>query len=380
MNSFSDTLATMSWDDCRLSIYAKTESDVERALGASQRGRRLSLEDFKALISPAAEPHLEAMAQRSQSLTQQRFGKTMQLYIPLYLSSQCSNICSYCGFSMENKLRRVTLDEGQIDAELAAIKAMGFDHLLLVTGESKNRVGMNYFRQMLPKIKAQFSFVAMEVQPLEEADYAELAALGVDSVLCYQETYNRHRYAEVHLRGAKTNFDYRLQTQDRLGRAGVRKIGLGALLGLDEWRTDSAYVAAHLDYLQRRYWQSSFSISFPRLRPCAGGLAPRSDMSDRQLVQLICAYRLFNPDVELSLSTRESQSFRDAMVSLGVTSMSAFSSTQPGGYADDSAAALEQFVVSDDRRPERVAAAIGRAGYQPIWKDWDRALDVHAQV
>lgn len=365
---FSGVLAGIDWDQVRLSLYAKTAADVERALSRP----KLTLEDFKALLSPAAEAYLEPLAQRSQRLTEQRFGRTMQFYVPLYLSNLCSNICSYCGFSMHNAIRRTTLDEDQVDAEMAAIKAQGFEHLLLVTGESERKVGMDYFRRMLPRIKHQFPHVSMEVQPLAEEEYAELISLGVDAVLVYQETYHPRTYAEHHLKGRKSDFHWRLQTPDRLGRAGVHKIGLGALIGLEDWRTDSFHVAAHVDYLQRRYWRTRYSISFPRIRPCTGGLQPKSVMTDRQLLQLICAYRLFNPDLELSLSTRESPYLRDHLVGLGITTMSAGSHTQPGGYSQATESALEQFTVSDERTAAEVSAAVARRGYQVVWKDWER--------
>ncbi len=367
--SFAQTLAGYNWDEVRLSIASQQAADVERALARSAQGRRLGLEDFMALISPAAESYLEPLAQRSMLLTQQRFGKTMQLYVPLYLSNQCSNICSYCGFSMHNAIRRKTLSLDEVDAEVAAIKALGFDHLLLVTGESERRVGMDYFRQVTPRLRQHFSHLSMEVQPLATEEYAELKQLGVDAVLVYQETYSRLTYAEHHHKGKKCDFDWRLATPERLAQAGINKIGLGALIGLDEWRTDCFMVAAHLNYLERHYWQSRYSVSFPRLRPCTGGLVPKSVMSDKQLVQLICAYRLLNPELELSLSTRESAHFRDQVMPLGITTMSAFSQTQPGGYADPTPA-LEQFVIHDGRRPEQVAEAILARGYQPVWTDW----------
>ena len=362
------------WPRAALSqaIVAKTEADVLRALGRSQQQKKLSLDDFMALISPAAETQLEAMAQQALRLTQQRFGKTVQLYVPLYLSNQCANICTYCGFSMHNAIRRKTLSLPELQRELDAIKALGFDHLLLVTGESERRVGMEYFRTVLPHIRSRFSHLAMEVQPLSTADYRELRQLGVDAVMVYQETYCRQTYAEHHLKGRKADFDWRLETPERLAEAGVNKIGLGALIGLDDWRCDCFSVAAHLSYLEKRYWQTRYSISFPRLRPCTGGVTPKTLISDRQLVQLICAYRLFNPELELSLSTRESAAFRDQVFPLGITSMSAYSRTQPGGYADDTPA-LEQFSIDDARHPQRVAEAIRRRGYQPVWTDWQAA-------
>ncbi|EKQ5902417.1 2-iminoacetate synthase ThiH [Vibrio parahaemolyticus] len=371
--SFYDRFQLLDWDDISMSIYAKTAQDVERALAKPKR----DLEDFKALISPAAEPHLEQMAKLSYSLTRKRFGNTMSLYIPLYLSNLCANACTYCGFSMENRIKRRTLNRDEVEAEIDAIKRMKFDSVLLVTGEHETKVGMNYFREMVPIIKQRFNYLAMEVQPLDQDEYAELKTLGLDAVMVYQETYHPKTYAQHHLRGNKMDFRYRLETPDRLAKAGIDKIGIGALIGLEEWRADCFFAAAHLDYLERTYWQSRYSISFPRLRPCAGnvpasGLQPKSVMTDKQLVQLICAYRLFNPEVELSLSTRESPQFRDNVLPLGITSMSAASKTQPGGYATEEVE-LEQFEISDERSAASVEDMISAKGFAPVWRDWHSA-------
>ncbi|EHH1173224.1 TPA: 2-iminoacetate synthase ThiH [Vibrio parahaemolyticus] len=371
--NFYDRFQQLDWDDISMSIYAKTAQDVERALAKPKR----DLEDFKALISPAAEPYLEQMAKLSYSLTRKRFGNTMSLYIPLYLSNLCANACTYCGFSMENRIKRRTLNRDEVEAEIDAIKRMKFDSVLLVTGEHETKVGMKYFREMVPIIKQRFNYLAMEVQPLDQDEYAELKTLGLDAVMVYQETYHPKTYAQHHLRGNKMDFRYRLETPDRLAKAGIDKIGLGALIGLEEWRTDCFFAAAHLDYLERTYWQSRYSISFPRLRPCAGnvpasGLQPKSVMTDKQLVQLICAYRLFNPEVELSLSTRESPQFRDNVLPLGITSMSAASKTQPGGYATEEVE-LEQFEISDERSAASVEDMIRAKGFDPVWRDWHSA-------
>ena len=366
--SFVEQFKKLDWDDISMSIYAKTASDVEQALSKPKR----NLEDFKALISPAAEPYLEQMAQLSYTTTRQRFGNTMSLYIPLYLSNLCANACTYCGFSMENRIKRRTLNRDEVTAEVQAIKRMKFDSVLLVTGEHETKVGMKYFREMVPMIKQSFNYLAMEVQPLDQHNYAELKTLGLDAVMVYQETYHPSTYAEHHLRGNKMDFEYRLDTPDRLAKAGMDKIGIGALIGLEEWRTDCFYVAAHLDYLERTYWQTRYSISFPRLRPCEGALQPKSVMTDKQLVQLICAYRLLNPEVELSLSTRESSVFRDNVLPLGVTSMSAASKTQPGGYAVGDVE-LEQFEISDERSAASVEDMIRSKGFDPVWRDWHSA-------
>ena len=364
--SFEKVFEKYAWGQVQESIYAKTHVDVEEALHRPHR----SLEDFKALVSPAALPYLEPMAQRSHQLTTQRFGKVIQMYVPLYLSNECQNICTYCGFSWENKIARKTLTDQELAAEVACIKQMGYDHVLLVSGEAHQRVGVEYFINALKNVGPHFSNIAMEVQPLDQEEYERLIPHGLHTVLVYQETYHQEDYKKHHPRGKKSNFFYRLDTPDRLGRAGIHKIGLGPLLGLDDWRTDCFFTALHLSYLEKTYWQTRYSISFPRLRPFSGGLEPKVAMNDRELVQLICAYRLFNQEVELSLSTRESEKFRNHVLKLGITSISAGSKTNPGGYAvaPDS---LEQFEISDERTPAQIAAVIRAQGYEPVWKDWD---------
>ena len=370
-SGFQDHWKTLDWDDISLRINSKTAADVERALNAP----RVTRDDFMALISPAAQVYLEPMAQKAQQLTRQRFGNTVSFFAPLYLSNLCANECTYCGFSMSNKIKRKTLDEIEIEKECEALNALGFKHLLLVTGEHKTKVGMDYFRRHFPAIRRHFSSLMIEVQPLEQEEYAELKTLGLDGVLVYQETYHAPTYALHHLRGQKQDFLWRLETPDRLGRAGIDKIGLGALFGLsNNWRTDSYMVAEHLFYLQQTYWQSRYSVAFPRLRPCAGGIEPASILDEKQLVQLICAFRMFAPDVELSLSTRESPYFRDHVIPVAITTVSAGSKTQPGGYAADDKPELEQFEPHDNRPPARVAEALTQAGLQPVWKDWDQHL------
>ena len=370
MTTFSERWRELQWDDIRLKIHSKTAADVERALSARQPDR----EDFMALLSPAADAFLEPLAQRAQQLTRQRFGNTVSFYVPLYLSNLCANDCTYCGFSMSNRIRRKTLDAQEIARECSAIREMGFEHLLLVTGEHQTKVGMAYFRQHLPAIRRQFASVQMEVQPLAQEEYAELKTLGLDGVMVYQETYHEAMYARHHLKGNKQDFFWRLETPDRLGKAGIDKIGLGALIGLSDcWRTDCYMVAEHLLWLQKHHWRSRYSLSFPRLRPCAGGVEPASLMSERQLLQTICAFRLLSPETELSLSTRESPQFRDSAIPIAINNVSAFSKTQPGGYADNHPE-LEQFSPHDGRRPEEVARALMQQGLQPVWKDWDSWL------
>lgn len=372
--TFSDVFDQHHWDEEKESIYAKTAADVEQALAAPRR----TLEDFKALISPAAAPYLEPMARLSGQLTRKRFGKTIRMFAPLYLSNECQNICTYCGFSLDNKIRRKTLTGGEILREVNALKQLGFDHALLVTGEANNTVGLDYFKQALRIVNPHFSQVSMEVQPLDQRPYEELIRMGLNSVYVYQETYHKEDYKKHHPKGKKSNFYYRLETPDRLGRAGIYKIGLGILIGLEDWRVDSFFTALHLQYLEKQYWRTLYSISFPRLRPYTGCLSPKVAITDKELVQLICAYRIFNEEVELSISTRESQKFRNNIVRLGATSMSAGSKTNPGGYAVEPQS-LEQFAIDDNRSPAEVARAIYEMGYEPVWKDWDRAYALHTE-
>lgn len=370
MKNFKEIFEQYTWEEILTGIYSKTPADVEGALACT--GKR-TLEDFKALISPAAAPYLEEMAQLSHRLTQKRFGKTIQLYAPMYLSNECQNICTYCGFSLDVDIPRKTLTDDEILKEVEVIKSLGYDHILLVTGEANKTVGVKYFQHALKLIRPHFSHISLEIQPLDQEDYELLTPFGLNTVLIYQETYNEAEYKTHHPKGKKSNFYYRLETPDRLGRAGIHKIGLAALIGLEDWRTDSFFTALHLNYLEKTYWQSKYSISFPRLRPCAGGIELKSVMSNRELAQLICAYRIFNEEVELSLSTRESEIFRDNAIKLGITNMSADSKTNPGGYANVEKS-LEQFEISDERSGAAVAQVIAKQGYEPVWKDWDSVL------
>ena len=367
--SFKEEIKNLDWDVVKESIYNKTEFDVKSALAKEN----LDLEDFKALISPAAESFVEELAQKSHALTQKRFGKTIQMYVPLYLSNECQNICTYCGFSLDVKIPRKTLTDAEILAEVEVIKSMGYDHVLIVTGEANKTVGMDYFKNALKLIKPHFSHISMEVQPLDQNDYEELIEEGLNTVLVYQETYHKEDYKIHHPKGKKSNFDYRVDTHDRLGKAKIHKMGLGVLMGLEDWRVDSFYCAAHLDYLEKTYWQSKYAISFPRLRPCANGLPLKSVINDKQLVQLICAYRLFNEEVELSMSTRESEKFRNNIIKLGITSISADSKTDPGGYANPKVN-LEQFEIDDKRSTASFIQVIKDQGYEPVFKDWDLSL------
>lgn len=367
--SFKNILEGYNWNETLESINAKTAQEVEYALAKNKR----DLEDFKALISPAAKPFLEQMAQLSQNITKKRFGNTIQMYVPMYLSNECQNICTYCGFSLTNKIPRRTLTDAEILKETAFLKNKGYDHILLVTGEANKTVGVPYIKHAIELIKNQFSNITIEVQPLNQDEYEELIEANLYGVLVYQETYHRAAYKKHHPKGKKSNFDYRLETPDRLGKAGIHKIGLGALFGLENWRADSFFTALHLKYLQKTYWKTQYSISFPRLRPHSGGLEPKVEMTDSDLVQTICAFRLLDEDVELSLSTRESQTFRNNVVNLGITSLSAESKTNPGGYVIDPQS-LEQFEISDERSTETIVQMLKNNGLEPVFKNWNKSF------
>lgn len=369
---FYDELKQYDWDATTAAISAKTTADVERAL----RAARPTVDDFMALISPAAEPYLEQMASLSRKLTLERFGKTISMYIPLYVSNACTNACVYCGFNHANSMTRITLTEEQVEAECRAIKALGpFENLLVVSGEFPRLNGVEYLEKVLRIGDRYFANLTIEVMPMKQADYERLVRVGLNGVVCFQETYNEKAYNRYHPRGMKSIFQWRVNGFDRMGAACVHKIGMGVLIGLEDWRTDVTMMARHLTYLRKHYWRTRFSVNFPRLCPAEGGYKPNVVMTDRQLAQLTFAFRIFDRDVDISYSTREAPDFRANMMSLGVTSMSAGSKTDPGGYAS-APDSLAQFEVTDERTPLEVARQIHELGYEPVWKDWDRVFNL----
>lgn len=375
-HGFADIIDSYSWDDTIRMVENATEKDVELVLNKAESGRKqLTPEDLCVLISKAATPFIRKMAEMSRRITQKRFGKTISMYIPMYVSNACTNKCVYCGFNHDNPFTRTTLDMSQVEEECKAIKALGpFQNLLIVAGEYPAICGIDYLEKVLHVCRPYFHNLTIEVQPMRAADYYRLTKVGLNGVVCFQETYHREAYKKYHPRGMKSHFDWRLNGFDRMGDAGVHKIGMGALLGLEDWRGDAIMLARHLRYLQKRYWRSRFSVNFPRMRPSESGFQPKSIISDKELAQLTFAFRIFDNDVDISYSTRETPWFRDNMLSLGVTSMSAGSQTDPGGYANPHAN-LEQFEVSDERTPAAVTQSIRDYGYDPVWKDWDSVFD-----
>lgn len=375
-HGFADIIDNYSWEQTQAAFSAFTEADVRRVLSKARRNRKqLTPEEFMVLISPAAAPFIEEMAQLAQHFTQERFGKTISLYIPMYVSNACTNKCVYCGFNHDNPFSRTTLDMEQVKTECEAIKKLGdFDNLLIVSGEYPSLCGVEYLGKVLDVCRPYFNNMTIEVQPMHTYKYEQLVAHGLNGVVCFQETYHREAYKQYHPQGMKSHYAWRLNGFDRMGAAGVHKIGMGVLIGLEDWRTDITMLARHLRYLQKRYWRTRYSVNFPRMRPSESGYQPKVVISDSELAQLTFAFRIFDHDVDISYSTREAPWFRDAMMTLGVTSMSAGSRTEPGGYAS-TPEALEQFEVSDDRTPQEVVAAIRSHGYEPVWKDWDAVFD-----
>ena len=375
-HGFADIIDRYDWDETLRLVETATEADVRRVLAKARRNvKPLTPEDFAVLISESADPFLEEMAAMSRKFTKERFGNTISMYIPMYVSNACTNKCVYCGFNHDNPFTRTTLSMEQIEEECKAIKRLApFENLLIVSGEYPSLTGVDYLEKVLHTCRPYFHNLTIEVQPMRARDDYRLTESGLNGVVCFQETYHREAYRKYHPQGMKSHFDWRLNGFDRMGEAGVHKIGMGALLGLEDWRGDAVMLARHLRYLQKRYWRSRFSVNFPRMRPSESGFQPKSLISDRQLARLTFAFRIFDHDVDISYSTREDPDYRNHMLSLGVTSMSAGSQTEPGGYAT-SPEALEQFEVSDERCPKDVAEAIRRNGYEPVWKDWDQIYD-----
>jgi 2-iminoacetate synthase len=356
-------------------IQDSTHADVERALTA----KRLTTRDLAALLSPAAEPYLPQMAQRSTAITLARFGRTTQLYAPIYLSNYCTNRCAYCGFSADNLIKRrcLTLDEAEKEAMI--LHDRGFQHILLVSGEAENAVNIDYMEAIALRLRNKFAAVSIEIQPMSEEHYHRLFLAGITAVAVYQETYDRKLYKEVHLAGKKRDYDYRLETPARAAKAGMREVGIGALLGLADWRTEGLAIGIHLDWLRKEFWSTAFTVSFPRMRPAAGEFEPLQIVSEKNLSQLIFALRLFDQDVGLIISTREEARYRDGMLGLGPTRYSAGSCTAPGGYGSSNHDG-EQFSVGDHRSLEEVSAVIREKGFDPVCKDWDREFQVESKA
>jgi 2-iminoacetate synthase len=357
---------------------------------------------FRSLLDPMPPAVLEQLAADSVATTRRHFGRTMRLFAPIYLSNECVNNCAYCGFSRDNPILRTTLTVPQVVKEARHLAGLGFRHILLVAGEHPRFVSEGYLEECLAALRDFIPTLAIEVGPMESPEYEPLVRAGCEGLVVYQETYDRAAYAEYHTAGPKKDFDWRLECPERGYAAGFRRIGIGALVGLTDWRHDVLRLAAHLEYLQRACWKATFTIALPRLRPAAGSFEPRHTMSDAEFVQTLCAFRVCFPQAGFVLSTREPEPLRNALFPLGVTSISAGSHTEPGGYTgegdDDvhltvrgrrveldekpakatcsasTTSATGQFDIADGRSAADVASHLLSIGLEPVWKDWDASI------
>jgi len=359
-----------------------------------------NLEKFIQIISPINNSDFGEIVSQSTDITRRHFGNTMRLFAPLYLSNECVNNCTYCGFSRSNPILRVTLTVDQVVSEAKHLHSQGFRSILLVAGEHPKFVSSGYLQECIYAIKDLFPSIALEIAPMKEIEYESLVNAGCEALVVYQETYNKNNYKNLHTSGPKKNFNWRLKCPERAYNAGFRRIGIGALFGLSEWRKEALSLAAHLDYLQRVCWKANYTVSFPRIRPAAGQFHPEYSLSDKDFIQLVCAFRICFPDVGIVLSTRETERFRDILVNIGITTISAGSHTEPGGYTgegkDDlhytvggrrveineatdikpcsSQNATEQFEINDQRSPAVVCEMLKSKGLDPVWKDWDTSI------
>jgi 2-iminoacetate synthase len=332
----------------------------------------LSIEEVIRLINEElSNERLEKLARDAHELTIQHFGKTMELYAPIYLSNSCVNACRYCGFNRNSDIKRMTLTADEVLQEAHHLMGLGHRHILLVAGEDPRAVSVNFLETIASHLKGHAAKLLIETQPFDEPSYRRLLAVGIDGVTLYQETYHEKTYKEMHPSGPKSDFRSRMEAISNAGRAGMRFLGIGALLGLHDWRFEAVALIDHARQLQKQFWKSQINISFPRIRDCASDFHMPSPVSDRELVQMIILLRLALPEAGLVISTREKPGLRNHLIRLGITQMSAGSVTSPGGYTKNDHTG-EQFHIEDTRSPASIAEMIATSGYQPVWKNWEK--------
>ncbi|WP_378956069.1 2-iminoacetate synthase ThiH [Pelosinus sp. sgz500959] len=363
--SFYDEYVQYSNDDIDAVLTGTTSDQVVKIIGKD----RLTVMDFLALLSPAAEEHLELMAQKAHQLTRQNFGRVIFLFTPIYLSDYCTNKCVYCGFNVTNTFTRKKLTLEEVEKEAQSIAATGLKHILFLTGDAPKIAGVAYMKECIKILKKYFSAIAIEIYAMDKSEYEELVDAGVDSMTMFQETYDPLLYDQLHLAGPKKDYRYRLDAPERACQAGMRSVNLGALLGLDQWRRDGFFVGLHTNYIQNKYSDVEVSLSLPRIRPTMGQCETGLTVNDRNMVQMMTAFRLFMPRAGITLSTRENAQFRDHAIKLGVTKMSAGVNTAVGGHTE-SQENSGQFAISDERSVAQMCEAILQLGYQPVFKDW----------
>ena len=350
-------------------IASRTDKDVEEALAAS----KVTENHLAALLSPAARKYLEHMAVKARAITISRFGKTIKIYAPLYVSNDCINSCVYCGFNRTTGIPRITLSDEEIRQEAEIIASFGIKNIIIVSGDNQKAFSDERLIEAVKICTEYFPMVSVEVRALPEETYRELKNAGADGFTMFQETYIKDSYSVLHPKGPKSDFYYRLNTPERAASAGIRSIGFGALLGLEDFRTDVFFMCIHAKYIAEKYWRSHVSASFPRIRASAGCYSPKKPVADSGIIQAIAAFRLFLPDAGVNVSTRETAFFRDKLISLGATIMSAGSKTEPGGYANAREEA-GQFRIEDARSVAEFINAVKEAGYDPVMKDWDAGM------
>ena len=350
-----------------------TAADVERALSHET----CSVEDFKALLSPAAAPYLEQMARRAEAETRRHFGNTVYLFTPLYIANYCQNYCVYCGFNCYNNIHRKKLSMEEIEHEMQVIASTGMEEILILTGESRKYSVVTYIGEAVKIARRYFRNIGIEIYPVNTDEYAYLHECGVDYVTVFQETYNPTHYEKLHLLGHKRVWPYRFDAQERALRAGMRGVAFSALLGLDDFRKDALATALHVYLLQRRYPHAEFSLSCPRLRPIVNNdkINPR-DVGEKELCQVLCAYRIFLPYVGITVSSRESKEFRDGITKICATKVSAGVSTGIGDHEakytgkEDTDTGDEQFEIDDNRSFDRMYRDLEDGGLQPVLNDY----------
>ncbi len=365
--SFADIITSYTDFDFSGFLKSRTANDVKRVLGQNN----LAPQDFLTLLSPAATQHLEAMAQKSRRLTIQHFGRTIQLYIPLYVSNFCNSECIYCGFNRRHDIARRKLTLEEVDVEARKIADTGMRHVLVLTGEAPKMTSIDYLVGCVEVLKRYFASISIEMFPMETDEYARLKQAGVDGVTIYQEVYDPKVYKEVHLAGRKTDYTYRLEAPARGAEAGLRWVNIGALFGLADPLTEAFFTGLHAHYLTHRYLNTEISISMPRINPAEGEFQPPFPVDDHTFVQILTAFRLFLPRAGIPISTRERADFRDHLMQLGATRFSAGSRTDVGGYTGVEESQCEQFEISDERSVPEMVAAIKAGGMQPVYKDWE---------
>jgi 2-iminoacetate synthase len=366
-----------------MSFYSVLEQyqdlDMEKVIGAinqhsvlrSLNKNTLAIEDFAALISQAAVSCLEQIAQKSHDITRRYFGNTIHLFTPMYLSNYCNNRCLYCGFNHDAQIERYQMTLDEVENEAKVIASTGLKHILILTGDAPKKASISYIQSCCDVLKQYFSSISIEIYALDKKEYEILIESGVDGLTIYQETYNKDLYDRLHPTGPKKNYQFRLNAPQRGAEAGMRNVTIGTLLGLDSWRKDIFFTALHASWLEKNYPETEISIALPRIRPYYGCYQPEYQVSDQDMVQMIIAIRLFLPRCGITISTRERESFRNNTIKLGVTKMSAGSTTAVGGHSLSNVH-HNQFEISDKRSVEQMATYLEQNNIQPLFKDWER--------